>query len=117
MKQKILVVEDDRDLSESIEEIFSDKGYFVATAFDAFTAFRLIEENRYDIILLDLKFPGNGFNILEKSGINELKTRLFIITGKDLKTATCKEQKLLQAAEDIFIKPFDVEDLLAKITG
>ncbi len=65
MIKKLLIIEDDKDMCDELKETLTDLDYHVQTAFDGLTGKKLIEKNKYDIIVLDLKIPNfDGYQIL-----------------------------------------------------
>ncbi len=66
MAKKILIIDDDKELCEEMAEILKGEGYDVSTAFDGLAGKKLIEENHYNLLLLDVKLPDiNGLDILK----------------------------------------------------
>ena len=113
MNEKVLIVEDDKELNELLEETFQDEGYDVDKAFEINCARRLLKTNAYSIVLLDMRFTGNGFKILEH--LNNTKTRIFITTGDPFKKLSSEKKKLLENAKHIFVKPFEINEVLEEV--
>ncbi len=113
MKNKILVVEDDRKITRIIELQLKHSGYDVEIAYDGEEAQKLYNENRFDLILLDIMLPKvNGLEICrqirEKSQIP-----IIMLTAKD--DVTDKVIGLDFGANDYITKPFEMQELLARI--
>lgn len=126
MKSKnILLVDDDEELCEEIAGILTEEGYSVTTAFEGVQGKKLIEHNRYDLVLLDIKMPGiNGLEILKYAKDTKVPAKFIIITGgidTDIGSPAIKisglehDQEIAKRAEAIIAKPFDVVVLLEKI--
>lgn len=117
MKKTILVIDDDVELNEEISEILKDEGYDVKSAFDSAEGLKLINENKCDVILLDFKMPGSldGIGVLKKiRGIN-IKSAIFLISGKPHIEKLLKDEGLESLIVKVFSKPFDVIALLDEI--
>jgi len=81
---KILIVDDNFDFRSTLIEYFNSKGYNVFGAENGQKALRLIEENHYDIVLLDLNMPiMNGMETMEELKEKAGDTHIIIITGKE----------------------------------
>ncbi len=111
---KILIVEDNIPLNISIKEVLELNDYIVDSAFDGNEALNFIEHSTYDIIILDLMLPDiDGFNILKSIREKGINTPIIILTAKD--QIKDKVKGLDLGADDYITKPFDVEELLARI--
>ena len=108
----ILVVEDEKPISDLIRLSLS-KGKFRCTcAFDGAEAANLLEKNRYDLILLDVMLPEiDGFELMEY--IHPLEIPVIFLTAKSAVQDRVKGLRL--GAEDYIVKPFEVVELLARI--
>lgn len=109
---KILVVEDEISIAEMVKLCLSKNGYFCEIANDGMTASKSIEENRYDLILLDIMLPDfDGYELMEY--IKQYNVPVIFVTAKTAVFDRVKGLKL--GAEDYIIKPFDLDELLARI--
>ena len=124
MNKKILLIDDDRDMSDELTDILLDEGFLVIPAFDGINGEKLINDENFDIILLDLKLPGmNGIALLIKIKEKNRDSKVIVLTGKPLvsesskenKTSSDKQTQILNLADWIINKPFDVESILSKI--
>ncbi|GAA3726114.1 response regulator transcription factor ArlR [Salinicoccus jeotgali] len=112
MKQ-ILVVEDELNLARFIELELTHEGYGVTSASDGEDGLRKAMENDYDCILLDLMLPGlNGLEVCRRLR-KEKDTPIIIITAKG--ETYDKVIGLDYGADDYIVKPFEIEELLARI--
>lgn len=109
---KILVVEDELPIAQMVKMCLSKNGYICETANDGITASEKIENNRYDLILLDIMLPDmDGYELIEY--IKEYDMPVIFVTAKTSVSDRVKGLKL--GAEDYISKPFDLEELLARI--
>ena len=121
MKKKILIVDDDRSLCEELEEILTDEDYLVDKVFNGKRALSILLDNNYDLLLLDLKISEiDGYGILKFFLNKKINFKIIILSGSPVKSKKIildKEKKTLLDKADYFInKPFDIEQLLSKIS-
>lgn len=113
MNNKILIIEDDSDINDLLSEILSREGYEVTKAYSGSEGKLLINSNDYDLILLDLMLPGiTGENLIEE--IRKIKVMPIIV----ISAKTSKEDKinvLRLGADDFIAKPFDIEEVVARV--
>lgn len=108
--KNILVVEDDNEIHNLIKEILEQEKYEVLNAYSGTEALMLIEQAKIDLILLDLMLPGlNGEEIVKR--VNGIP--IIVISAKI--SAEDKVNVLLNGANDYITKPFNREELLARI--
>lgn len=111
---KILVVEDEKELADSLKESLSKEKYRVETAHNFYTAIEKIGVYRYDCILLDIGLPdGNGFDILKQLKKEEKFENIIILSARD--SLEEKLQGLNLGADDYLTKPFYIAELNARI--
>ena len=108
--KKILLVEDDITIHNLIKELLLNEGYSVIDAYSGTEALILLERESVNLILLDLMLPGiNGEEIIKK--YNHIP--IIVISAKT--TIEDKVGNLLNGAEDYITKPFNNDELLARI--
>ena len=108
----ILVVEDERAISDLIRLNLIRAGYNCTTAFDGKTAADILEERNFDLILLDIMLPFiNGYELMEY--IRPMKIPVIFLTAKG--ALSDRIRGLTSGAEDYMIKPFEVVELLARV--
>lgn len=113
MKQSILLVEDDRSISEMVEAYLTVEGFQVVHAADGEEALRLFALDTYDLILLDVMLPRlNGIDILKKVRESSL-IPVLILSAKD--GDVDKALGLGFGADDYLAKPFSMIELLARV--
>ncbi|MDQ0428942.1 two-component system alkaline phosphatase synthesis response regulator PhoP [Planomicrobium stackebrandtii] len=109
----VLIVEDDEGIRELMRLFLLKKGYGVLQAEDGLRALALLEKEKPDIILLDVEMPGmNGLEVCEKI---RLKTTLPILFVSYRKELVYKIQGLEAGGDDYITKPFDFNELEARI--
>lgn len=110
----ILIVEDEVSLSNAVKRILEQQGYFVDAVYDGLSAIDYAKGMKYDLILLDVMLPKlDGFEvvrILRKDGIS---APVLMLTART--AVTDKVTGLNNGADDYLTKPFDTEELLARI--
>ncbi len=110
--KEILIVEDDEAISNLIYMNLKEEGYNCTTAIDGKIAADLVENNRYDLVLLDVMLPEiNGYELLEY--IKNFNIPVIFLTAKSKTEEKIKGLKL--GAEDYITKPFIMEELIARI--
>ena len=110
---KVLIIEDDKILSKTIEQCICSK-YDVDRAFDGEEGIMYAEENIYDVIILDLMIPVmDGYSVLATLRNKKIYTPVLILTAKDGLDDKLKGFRL--GADDYMVKPFNREELLARI--
>lgn len=111
---KILIIEDEQDLAQSIAEYLSEESYLCEFASTYRQALDKIETYHYDCILLDIMLPdGNGMKILEELKRQNKQDGVIIISAKD--ALDDKIQGLQIGADDYLTKPFHLAELTARI--
>ncbi|MGN0164653.1 MAG: response regulator transcription factor [Lachnospiraceae bacterium] len=110
----ILVVEDEKPISELVRMSLTKSGYHCVCVYDGMEAATKIEQDIYDLILLDVMLPGlSGFELMDY--INSYGTPVIFMTAKNSVNDRVKGLKM--GAEDYIIKPFDIQELLARVEG
>ncbi len=108
--KKILVVEDDESIHNLIKEVLEKEHYTVISAYSGTEALLVIEKENVDLILLDLMLPGiNGEEIVKR-----VKNIPIIVISAKMDQEN-KVKVLLDGANDYIVKPFDTEELLARV--
>jgi DNA-binding response OmpR family regulator len=114
MKQKILLLEDDVILNETVTEYLQDNGYAVKPAYDGYEASELMYEERFDLYLLDVKVPNqNGFEVLRQERENGKTVPAIFITS--LNGVNDLEKGYESGCDDYLKKPFELKELLLRI--
>ena len=111
---KILVVDDERAIRNSMKEILEDEGYAVDVAEDGMTAVAMVDKEKYDVIFCDIKMPGmNGDEVLDKLMEMGVEAAVVMISGHgDIDTAVSCIKK---GAFDFLSKPLDLNRILITV--
>ena len=111
---KILLVDDEEDLVKDLSAFLEEEGYEVSTALDGETALKKIQEEKPDLVLLDLNIPKmSGFQILERIRPKETGIKVLIFSG--IATQEDKARALSLGARDCLNKPIYIKALLEEI--
>ena len=111
---RILVVEDERALCETIVRSLHRLAYSVDPCYDGDTAIDLLGSERYDLVLLDLNLPGaDGMTVLRTLRQTDRETRVLILSARS--EVADKVEGLDAGANDYLAKPFHLEELEARI--
>ena len=113
MKRDILIIDDDEDLSMIISDMLTDQGYGVTLAGDSETAFGLLSERKFDLILLDINLPDAiGFDVCkELRRVSEVP----VIFASARTSETDRIIGLDIGGDDYIPKPFSMKELLSHI--
>jgi len=111
---KILIVDDERAIRNSLGEILTDEGYEVDTAEDGATALSKVDKERFDVIFCDIKMPGmDGTEVLDKLVADGVDSAIVMISGHgDIDTAV---ECIKKGAFDFIQKPLDLNRILITI--
>ena len=111
---RILVVEDERALCETIVRSLRRLAYSVDPCYDGDTAIDLLGSERYDLVLLDLNLPGaDGMTVLRTLRQTDRETRVLILSARS--EVADKVEGLDAGANDYLAKPFHLDELEARI--
>jgi len=113
MPEKILIVEDEAKLARFVELELTHEGYQVDKSPDGRDGLEKLETGQYDLALLDIMLPGlNGLEVLRRAR-RTVDTPVIMLTARD--SVMDKVTGLDMGAEDYITKPFEIEELLARI--
>ena len=111
---RLLVVEDEKDLCDTIAKVLYDSGYEVDTCYDGEEALDYILTEEYDLIVLDLNLPGmDGMEILKELRQRNEETKVLILSARG--QIADKVEGLDAGANDYMEKPFHLQELEARI--
>ena len=111
---KLLLVEDSQQLNKALSTILKRNSFIVDSAYDGEEALIFIEQYQYDIIVLDVMMPKlSGFEVLKIMREKKIETPVIMLTAKS--TVEDKITGLDMGADDYLAKPFNTEELLARI--
>ncbi len=111
---KLLVIEDDRAISDALKEGLEDESYAVDTCYDGDEGYRTAIADQYDVIILDVMMPEmDGYEVCRKLRDDGVTTPILMLTAKDQGRDIV--QGLDTGADDYLAKPFQFDVLLARI--
>ena len=118
MSKKILIIDDDVDLTIQMTELLEDEGHEVDKRLFTRESLPDFHPGDYDIIILDFKMPDiSGVEILKSIKSENLKAKIFIVSGRPFIEKILKEENLLNMISEIMPKPFHIQVLLDKINN
>lgn len=110
----ILIIEDDEKISRVIELELEFAGYKVSKAYTGREGLNIYETEQIDLILLDVMIPElNGLEVLRRIRMTDSQVKIIMLTARD--TVMDKVGGLDGGANDYMTKPFEIEELLARI--
>ncbi|MBV8809207.1 MAG: sigma-54-dependent Fis family transcriptional regulator [Acidobacteriaceae bacterium] len=113
-RKRILVIDDEADIRESLELLLTGENYAVEMAENAATGLRKFESGTYELVLLDLMMPDrSGMDVLADIRQRDLDTPVFMLTAYG--SVEVAVRALKSGANDYFAKPWDNEKLLIEI--
>lgn len=114
MSQKILIIEDDRDIVHLLKVHLQDIGYEVNAVYDGTSGLKEANANSYDLIILDLMLPGtDGMEICRRLRNSSSYTPILMLTSKS--SEMDRILGLETGADDYVTKPFSIGELTARV--
>ena len=114
MENYILIAEDDNDINNMLNDLLQQNGFKTAQAFSGTEALLYIENNVPVGLILDLMLPGmNGEELLKK--VKQDYPQMIVIVASAKDNTKTRIELLRAGADDYIVKPFDVEELLARL--
>jgi len=116
MSKRILIVDDDEDLSGEMAEFLEMKGYIIRTAAEGSEAVNQIMSRPFDVFLVDYKMAGlNGVEIARVIRNHQPQARIIMITGRPNAEIELRDEGHAELVDEVLGKPFEADDLLACI--
>jgi len=113
-ERKILIVEDERKIADTLKFGLEEKGYRVEVAYDGNIGYRVFKSYKFNLLILDINLPGiNGFELCKM--IRRGNPNIPIIMVTSLPTIDDKIEGYDSGADDYIVKPFEFKELLLKI--
>jgi two-component system response regulator TctD len=113
-RMKLLLVEDDFDLSAALGQTLLQRGYDVMRCADGHEALGLLRKRPYDLVVLDLSLPGlDGIDVLQRLRDDGNRTPVLVLTARG--AVGERIQGLNAGADDYLAKPFDLDELIARL--
>lgn len=114
MKERILIIEDEENIARVLQLELEFEGYETGIAYTGTDGLIKYREQQWDLILLDLMLPGlNGLDVLRRIRATETSTPIILLTAKS--DVEDKVAGLDLGANDYVTKPFEIDELLARI--
>ncbi len=113
-KYSILVVEDEENLQEALKLNLELEGYSVSSSYDGVQALRLVQQEHFDLIILDVMLPElDGISVCETIRLNNTTLPILILSAKN--NSADRVLGLKKGADDYLTKPFNLEELLLRV--
>jgi two-component system alkaline phosphatase synthesis response regulator PhoP len=114
LKPSILLVEDEENLHEALKMNLELEGYDVTSAFDGAAAMQAVQNEYFDLIILDVMIPQiDGFGVTQNIRLTNTDVPILILSAKN--TSADRVQGLKRGADDYMVKPFNLEELLLRV--
>jgi len=111
---RILLVEDEENIRDVVKLNLEMEGYEVVTSGDGQKALKIIKEQHFDLMILDVMLPEvDGFQICEQVRLTNMVVPIIFLTAKD--TPADRVSGLKRGADDYLTKPFNLEELLLRV--
>lgn len=116
MKSRILLVEDEAGVALVVSDLLRAEGHSVQTASDGESGLRQTMESKFDLLILDVMMPGlNGFELCHAVRERGFDGAILMLTAKG--QIPDRVQGLRTGADDYLVKPFDPDELLARVAA
>lgn len=111
---KILLLEDDANLNETVTEFLEELGHEIVSVYDGHEAQEKLYESKYDLLLLDVNTPGiNGFELLKEARVEDVVAPAIFITSLD--SVDDLEKGFESGCDDYIRKPFALKELQIRV--
>jgi len=111
---KILLLEDDSNLNDTVTEFLEEQGHEVVSTYDGYEAQEKLYESKYDLLLLDVNTPGiNGFDLLAEARAGDVVAPAIFITSLD--SVEDLEKGYESGCDDYIRKPFALKELKIRV--
>ena len=109
----ILLVEDEENLHEALKLNLELEGYEVSSAWDGLSAVKAVQQEYFDLVILDIMLPGmDGLTVLESIRIQHNEVPILILSAKN--SSADRVTGLKKGADDYLTKPFNLEELMLR---
>jgi len=117
---KVLIVDDNKDITELLSKFLKSKGFETVETNDAMEGLRYIQQEYYDVILLDIKMPIiSGFNIIQLLATDDIlkEKNIFIFSAKAFGDNEVRNLLRKDGVNGVLKKPIHLNELLTAITN
>jgi two-component system copper resistance phosphate regulon response regulator CusR len=113
-ERKILIVEDERKIADTLKVGLTEQGYYAEVAYDGVIGQKLLETHAYDLVIVDINLPGiNGYDLCKF--IRKKNNNLPVIMLTSMSTLNDKIEGYNAGTDDYIVKPFEFRELVMKI--
>ena len=113
-ERKVLIVEDEQKIADTLKLGLSENGYHVEVAYDGTIGYRLFQMHTFNLIVLDINLPGiNGYELCKRIRAENPHIPIIMLTA--LSALNDKIEGYDAGADDYIVKPFEFKELLLKI--
>lgn len=113
-ERSLLLVEDEPKIADTLKLGLTENGYYIDVAYDGLIGWRFFEQNRYDLVILDINLPGlNGYELCKQIRARNAGIPVIMLTA--LSSLNSKIEGYDAGADDYLVKPFEFHELQMKI--
>jgi DNA-binding response OmpR family regulator len=113
-ERKILIVEDEQKIADTLKFGLSEHGFYVEAAYNGDIGWKLFQVHPFDLLVLDINLPGmNGYELCKKIRATNVQVPIIMLTA--LSSLTDKIEGYDSGADDYIVKPFEFKELLMKV--
>ena len=113
-ERKILVIEDEKKIADTLKMGLSENGFEVEVAYDGKIGYQLFSSRKFDLVILDINLPGmNGYDLCKE--IRYRNAHMMVIMLTSMSSLENKIEGYDAGADDYLVKPFEFRELLLKI--
>ena len=113
-ERKLLLVEDEQKIADTLKLGLTENGYLVDTAYDGTIGWKLYQQKDFNLVILDLNLPGiNGYELCKSIRARDASVPIILLTA--LNSLENKIEGYDAGADDYILKPFEFKELLMKI--
>jgi DNA-binding response OmpR family regulator len=112
---RVLIIEDEHKIAQALKKALAQENYAVDVSYDGDDGYAMITTEPYDVAIIDLMIPGkyNGLDIVKNMREKKIHTPVLLLTAKG--TVSDKVAGLDAGADDYLVKPFALQELLARV--
>lgn len=111
---KLLLVEDEENVASFIKKGLKNEGFEIDIAYDGMMGWRLYDNKKYDVVILDINLPKiNGFDLCREIKNSEKSQLVLLLSALD--SITDKESGFGAGADDYLVKPFEFRELVLRL--
>ena len=113
-ERKILIVEDEQKIADTLKLGLTENGYYVEVAYDGHIGHKLFTTHSYNLVILDINLPGmNGYELCKS--IRSINPQIPVVMLTAMSTLSDKVEGYDAGADDYMVKPFEFKELLLKV--